>query len=188
MKPARRGWRSTARSTTTGSSARDSRRADISLRTRCDTEVVAHLFEERGRASLVDLEGMFGVAVWDDANGVLTLARDRLGIKPLYYTVLPDQIVFASELKALVEHPGVERRLDLVSLSQYLTHEYVPAPRSIFQNVHKLPAGHWLTYHEGRVDIGCYWDLRYGDRTASRPQRPLPSSRPRWIGWCATTW
>jgi asparagine synthase (glutamine-hydrolysing) len=140
------------------------------LRTRCDTEIIAHLFEERALASLVDLDGMFGVAVWDAANRVLTLARDRLGIKPLYYAVLPDQIVFASELKAMVEHPSVGRKLDLVSLSQYLAHEYVPAPRSIFEGVQKLPPGHWLTYREGRVEIGCYWNVRFGGRAGITPE------------------
>src|SRR5439155_1186526 len=90
---------------------------------------------------------------------------DRLGIKPLYYAVLPDQIVFASELRALVEHPAVERTLDLTALSRYLAHEYVPAPHSIFRGVRKLAAGHWLTYSDGRVKVEPYWDVRFqGDR------------------------
>ncbi|MGH7305043.1 MAG: asparagine synthetase B family protein, partial [Candidatus Rokuibacteriota bacterium] len=101
--------------------------------TQSDTEVIVHGYEERGLASLGDLEGMFAFALWDGPARTLVLARDRLGIKPLYYAALPDQIVFASELKALVEHPAIDRALDLTALSRYLAHEYVPAPASIFR-------------------------------------------------------
>jgi asparagine synthase (glutamine-hydrolysing) len=129
--------------------------------TRSDTEVIVHGYEERGLASLGDLEGMFAIAIWDAPARTLVLARDRLGIKPLYYAVLPDQIVFASELKALTEHPAIERTLDLTALSRYLAHEYVPAPHSIFRAVRKLPAGHWLTYTDGRVKLEPYWDVHF---------------------------
>jgi len=133
--------------------------------THSDTEVIVHGYEDRGLASLDDLEGMFAFAIWDAPARTLVLARDRLGIKPLYYAVLPDQIVFASELRALVEHPAVERTLDLTALSRYLAHEYVPAPHSIFRGVRKLAAGHWLTYSDGRVKVEPYWDVRFqGDR------------------------
>ena len=133
--------------------------------TRSDTEVIVHGYEDRGLASLDDLEGMFALAIWDAPARTLVLARDRLGIKPLYYAVLRDQIVFASELRALVEHPAVERTLDLTALSRYLAHEYVPAPHSIFRGVRKLAAGHWLTYSDGRVKVEPYWDVRFqGDR------------------------
>jgi asparagine synthase (glutamine-hydrolysing) len=130
--------------------------------TRSDTEVIVHGYEEHGVGVLRELEGMFGFAVWDDSTRTLVLARDRLGIKPLYYAVLPDQIVFASEIKAVLEHPAVDRALDVTSLSQYLAHEYVPAPRSIFKCVRKLPAGHWLTYRDGHVKVEPYWDVEYG--------------------------
>jgi len=133
--------------------------------TRSDTEVIVHAYEERGLASLGDLAGMFAFAIWDAPARTLVLARDRLGIKPLYYAVLPDQIVFASELKALLEHPAIERTLDLTALSRYLAHEYVPAPHSILRAVRKLPAGHWLTYTDGRVKLEPYWDVQFqGDR------------------------
>src|SRR5439155_403617 len=124
-------------------------------------------YEERGISSLGDLEGMFAIALWDAPARTLVLARDRLGIKPLYYALLADQIVFASELKALVDHPAVDRTLDLTALSRYLAHEYVPAPASIFRSIRKLPAGHWLTYTEGRVKIEPYWSLPF------RPDRTL---------------
>jgi asparagine synthase (glutamine-hydrolysing) len=129
------------------------------FRTRSDTEAIVHGYEERGLSSLGDLEGMFAVALWDAPARTLVLARDRLGIKPLYYAVLSDQIVFASELKALVEHPAIDRTLDLTALSRYLAHEYVPAPSSIFRSIRKLPAGHWLTYTDGRVKVEPYWTL-----------------------------
>ena len=129
--------------------------------TRSDTEVIVHGYEERGVASVGDLDGMFAVAIWDAPARTLLLARDRLGIKPLYYAVLPDQIVFASELKALLEHPAIERTLDLTALSRYLAHEYVPAPHSILRAVRKLPAGHWLTYTDGRVKLEPYWDVNF---------------------------
>jgi len=138
--------------------------------TRSDTEVIVHGYEERGLASLGDLEGMFAIAIWDAPARTLVLARDRLGIKPLYYAVLPDQIVFASELKALLEHPAIERTLDLTALSRYLAHEYVPAPHSILRAVRKLPAGHWLTYSDGRVKLEPYWDVHFRrDRVVEEP-------------------
>jgi asparagine synthase (glutamine-hydrolysing) len=127
--------------------------------TRSDTEVIVHGWEDRGLGVLDDLEGMFALALWEEATRTLVLARDRAGIKPLYYAVLPDQLVFASELRALLEHPAIDRRLDVASLSRYLAHEYVPAPHAILRQVRKLPAGHWLTYVEGRVKVEPYWDL-----------------------------
>jgi asparagine synthase (glutamine-hydrolysing) len=129
--------------------------------TRSDTEVIVHGYEERGLAALDDLEGMFAFALWDAPARTLVLARDRIGIKPLYYAVLPDQIVFASELKALVEHPAIDRTLDLTALSRYLAHEYVPAPGSIFRSIRQLPAGHWLTYTDGRVKVEPYWTVSF---------------------------
>jgi len=125
--------------------------------TRSDTEVIVHGYEEHGLASIAHLEGMFAIALWDTSARTLVLARDRLGIKPLYYAVLPDQLIFASELRALVEHPAIDRSLDLTALSRYLAHEYVPAPSSIFRSIRKLPAGHWLTYTGGRVKVEPYW-------------------------------
>ena len=129
--------------------------------TRSDTEVIVHGYEERGLAAVSDLEGMFAFALWDAPARTLVLARDRIGIKPLYYAVLPDQIVFASELKALVEHPAIDRTLDLTALSRYLAHEYVPEPASIFRSIRKLPAGHWLTYTDGRLKVEPYWTVSF---------------------------
>src|SRR5690606_19982034 len=109
-----------------------------------DTEIILHDYEEKGVECLADLNGMFAFALWDAAKQRLFLARDRMGKKPLYWTVREGQFIFASELKALLHHPAVERELDTESLAAYLAYEYVPAPRSIYKNVHKLEPGHFI--------------------------------------------
>ena len=107
--------------------------------TRTDTETVLHAYEEWGMDFGRRLRGMFATAIWDSTQEKLVLIRDRLGIKPLYYTQLPDgALVFGSELKAILEYPGVERNLEPQALDYYLTLEYIPAPYSIFQNIFKL--------------------------------------------------
>jgi len=131
------------------------------FRTRSDTETIVHAWEARGPDALDDLEGMFGLAVWNDATRTLVLARDRLGIKPLYYAVLPDGLVFASELKAMLEHPGISRELDMEALSAYLAHDWVPAPRSMLKSVRKLAPGHRLIYAGGEARVERWWDVRY---------------------------
>jgi asparagine synthase (glutamine-hydrolysing) len=145
--------------------------------TQSDTEVIVHGFEEHGLAMLDVLEGMFALAIWDAPTRTLVLARDRVGIKPLYYAVLPDQLVFASELTAIVEHPGIGRSLDLTSLSQYLAHEYVPAPQSILHGVRKLPAGHWLSYTDGRTKIEPYWDAHPSEYRTIGPDEAVAELR-----------
>lgn len=132
------------------------------FRTRADTEAIVHAWEVRGRDALEDLEGVFGLAVWHEPSQTLVLARDRLGVKPLYYALLPDQIVFASELGAMLAHPALPRELDLDGLSAYLAHEWVPAPQSIVRAVRKLPPGHRLIYTAGETKVEQWWDVRYG--------------------------
>jgi asparagine synthase (glutamine-hydrolysing) len=132
------------------------------FQTRSDTEAVVHAWEVRGRDALEDLEGVFGLAVWHEASQTLVLARDRLGVKPLYYALLPDQIVFASELKAMLAHPAISRELDVDALSAYLTHGWLPAPDSILRAVRKLPPGHRLVYAGGDTKLEQWWDVRYG--------------------------
>ena len=107
-----------------------------------DTEVIIHLYEERGVRCLERLNGMFAFALWDRSEKTLFLARDRIGKKPLHYSLCDGGIVFGSEIKALLKHPKVAREIDLGSLNKYLSFEYVPAPDTIFKNVKKLmPAG-----------------------------------------------
>ncbi|MFN3477056.1 MAG: asparagine synthase (glutamine-hydrolyzing), partial [Candidatus Methylomirabilales bacterium] len=136
------------------------------LTTRSDTEVILHLYEDEGEECLHRLRGMFAFALWDRKRRKLLLARDRVGIKPLYYLAHGDTLLFASELKALLCFKGWERTLDPEALLQYLTFLYIPTPLTIFKAVRKLEAGHRLIFEEGRVRIEPYWDLRFPDQKA----------------------
>src|SRR5262249_36317487 len=128
------------------------------FRSRTDTEVIIHLYEERELDAVSDLDGMFAFGLWDARRGRLVLVRDRMGKKPVYYTVAAGRLLFASEVKALLAHPDVARRLDLVALNQYLTFSNVPEPRTMFEGIHKLPAAHTLTCDaRGAVAVERYW-------------------------------
>jgi asparagine synthase (glutamine-hydrolysing) len=121
-----------------------------------DTEVLLHLLAQHGAAALSSLAGMFAFALWDRATRRLLLARDRLGIKPLYYRLLPDGIAFASELKALLllGTPQIDRG----ALRDFLFHGYVPAPKTIYAGIAKLPAAHTLVFADGRATVQRYWN------------------------------
>jgi asparagine synthase (glutamine-hydrolysing) len=121
-----------------------------------DTEVLVHLLAQHGAPALDRLVGMFAFASWDTRERRLLLARDRIGIKPLYYQLLPDGIAFASELKALLVLGRPE--IDPSAVRDYLFHGYVPAPKTIYRGIAKLPAGHTLTWQDGRVTIERYWN------------------------------
>ncbi len=126
--------------------------------TASDTEVIVHLWEDLGERCVERLRGMFALAVWDASRRTLLLARDRLGIKPLYYATTPHGVVFGSELKALLESPWIVRAVDRRAAALYLEHGYVPDPLSILDGVAKLPPGHTLTVRDGRiVDSRRYW-------------------------------
>ncbi len=128
------------------------------FRSRTDTEVIIHLYEERQLAAVEAIDGMFAIGLWDAARGRLVLVRDRMGKKPIYYTVAAGRLLFASEVKALLAHPDVARRLDLAALNQYLTFSNVPEPRTMFEGIHKLPAGHHLACDSrGDVTVERYW-------------------------------
>jgi asparagine synthase (glutamine-hydrolysing) len=139
---------------------RDLEGAGHRFRTRADTEVVVHGYEIHGDRVLDHLNGMFGLALWDARARRLLLARDRLGVKPLYWTAIPDGIAFASELKALLLHPAVERRFDPEALRQYLAWEYIPAPRTPFAGIHKMPAATLLAVDASGTRQEVYWRLR----------------------------
>jgi asparagine synthase (glutamine-hydrolysing) len=135
-----------------------------------DTESIVHAYEEYGADCLKQLRGMFGLAIWDDKRESLLLARDRVGKKPLYYTVTKNnQFVFGSELKSLLEHPEVDRKIDLDALDAYLTLGYVPDPVTIFQNVFKLPPGHQLLLDRSGIKVSQYWDFTF-EKTAIRSE------------------
>jgi asparagine synthase (glutamine-hydrolysing) len=121
-------------------------RSGHSFSTQGDTEVLVHLYEERGPAFVEELRGMFAIALWDKLERRLVLARDRFGIKPLHYRIAGGTLSFASELKALLRQPGVSRELDLDALEAYLAFNSIPAPLTIFREARKLPAGHMLIW------------------------------------------
>ncbi|PYS46494.1 MAG: hypothetical protein DMF68_19035 [Acidobacteria bacterium] len=130
--------------------------------THSDTESIVHAYEEYGPACVPLFRGMFALAVWDERERKLFLARDRAGKKPLYYTLTErGTLVFGSELKSLLEHPDVEREINMEALDAYLTLGYVPDPLSIFQDIYKLPPGHHLTFSGGALKVESYWDFPY---------------------------
>ncbi len=129
------------------------------FRSRCDTEVIVHLYEDYGDAFPSHLEGMFALGLWDAGRRRLLLVRDRMGKKPLYYRADGQRISFASELKALLADPAVPRRIDPRALSDYLTFQYVPCPRTIFSGIEKLPPASILSFHAGRTTVERYWVL-----------------------------
>jgi asparagine synthase (glutamine-hydrolysing) len=128
------------------------------FRSRSDIEVLVHAYEQWGVDFLTRLRGMFALALWDGNTGTLLAARDRAGEKPLYWTLTPRGLLLASEVKALLVRPEVTRELDPQAVDQFLTYEYVIAPRTILQGVHKLPPGHYLLYRDGKVSVHRYWD------------------------------
>ncbi|MBN1992337.1 MAG: asparagine synthase (glutamine-hydrolyzing) [Anaerolineae bacterium] len=140
--------------------------------TRSDTEAIVHAYEEFGDEFLQHLNGMFAFALWDTKNQRLLLARDRTGIKPLYYAKYDDALIFGSELKAVLAYPGLPRTIDLVALNEYLSFEYVPTPRTIFQGIAKLPPGHALSFAEGQTHIWQYWDFNLARSENIQPKRP----------------
>ena len=128
------------------------------FRSRTDTEVIIHSYETYGSACVEQMNGMFGLAIWDAGKQQLVLARDRMGKKPVYYYDDGNRLLFASELKAILTDPSVLRELDWTALGEYFALGYVPGSRSILKGVHKLLPGHTLTFHDGRATLRRYWD------------------------------
>ena len=126
-----------------------------------DTEVLPHLYEEFGDALVEKLNGMFAFALWDLRKKRLLIARDRFGEKPLYYGVFDEKLIFASEPKVLLQNPLVKAELNTDALRQYLSFDYVPAPRSIYKGISKLPSAHLLTLENGQVKTRRYWNLSF---------------------------
>ena len=132
-----------------------------SFRTRSDTEVIVHLYEEHGEGCFERLRGMFTIALWDEKARKLLLARDRVGKKPLFYLWDGRRIVFASEMKAILKAPGVPRDVDLEALSDYFSLAYIPAPKSIFKAVRKVRPAHYLAVSASGLTEKQYWDLSF---------------------------
>ncbi|MDD2804841.1 MAG: asparagine synthase (glutamine-hydrolyzing) [Elusimicrobiales bacterium] len=131
------------------------------FKTNSDTEVIVHLYEELGEACLQKLNGMFALAVWDARREELFLARDRAGIKPLFYADLNGSLYFASELRSLLAFPGMPRELDREALTDYLSFYYISSPRSIFKHIRRLPQGHCLKAGAGRAEVRPYWNYAF---------------------------
>jgi asparagine synthase (glutamine-hydrolysing) len=128
-----------------------------------DAEVVIYAYREWGLNALAMLNGMFAFAIWDARNNSLLLARDRLGIKPVYYADTPSGFAFASEIKAILEIPNFKREVDLESLNQFLSFLWTPDPDTLFSGVKKLPPGHFLVYQNGHAEVRQYWDLEFNE-------------------------
>lgn len=141
------------------------------FRTRSDTEVIVHAWEEWGERCVERFRGMFAFALWDENRQTLFLARDRLGVKPMYYALLPDGFaIFGSELKSLLTHDGLARHIDVQAIEEYFALGYVPEPRTIFSSAQKLPPAHTLRLARGEPPAQPreYWDVRFtGDLAIS---------------------
>jgi len=127
--------------------------------TRCDTEVILHLYEEYGTDCLRHLRGMFSFALWDERQRQLFCARDRLGVKPFFYSVTNGDFIFASGPAPLLRFPGFERAVDPRALDLYLTYQYVPSPLSIFAGMKKLSPAHYLVFKDGHLAVMRYWEV-----------------------------
>jgi asparagine synthase (glutamine-hydrolysing) len=139
------------------------------FRTTSDTETIVHAYEEYGVDCVARLHGMFGFAIWDSPRKRLLLARDRVGKKPLYYTRVDGDFLFASEIKSLLCHPRVKRQVDAQALADFLSVRYVPAPATLFKNIHKVQPGHWLLCEQDTFHEECYWDYTF----SKSEQRPV---------------
>jgi len=131
------------------------------FKTQTDTECIVHGYEEWGTKVVDELDGMFAFAIWDGRNHQLFLARDRMGKKPLYYFIDENRLIFASEIKAILQDPTVPKEIEPTSVSDYLSLLYVPAPKTIYRNIYKLPSGHWLRCKNRQTEIQQYWDIPF---------------------------
>jgi asparagine synthase (glutamine-hydrolysing) len=131
------------------------------FKTKSDTEVIVHLFEEYGHDCVQKLRGMFAFAIWDSLKKTLFLARDRVGIKPLYYYLGSDFLSFGSEIKAILADPAVRREIDPSIIDRFLTYYYVPGSQTLLRNIFKLDPGHFLLVQDGKIQIRSYWDLEF---------------------------
>ena len=141
------------------------------FRSRSDTEVLVHLYEELGPEMLRELNGMFAFALWDCRESRLLLARDRCGEKPLFYWQHDHGVAFASELKALLQVPGIPREVDPLAIDLFLTYQYIPHPYTIYRGIRKLPPGHFLCWKEGQVESGAYWNPHFQTEVEYQPAK-----------------
>ena len=152
-------------------------RADLlqkghSFRTNSDVEVLLHLYEEEGTRFLEKINGQFAFVIYDRNEKTLFLARDHFGVVPLYYTVVDGIFIFGSEIKSILQHPMVERAVDLTGLDQVLSFPGLVSPRTMFKNIHSLKCGHYMTVKDADIQITEYWDLVYPTQDEPVPDKP----------------
>ncbi len=136
------------------------------FRTRCDTEVIVHGWEEYGEKLIPMLRGMFAFVVWDTKTRTLAGARDYFGIKPFYYSLLPDgNLLFGSEIKSFLEHPAFRREVNPEALRPYLTFQYSATEETFFKGTFKLPAAHYFIFRDGKMETHRYWDVDFRTKT-----------------------
>ena len=146
------------------------------FRTESDTEVIAHAYEEYKEDCFRHFNGMFAIGIWDEKENRLILARDRLGKKPLYYSLINETFVFASELKAIMAFPSFSRRVDPVSFMKYLFYEFIPCPHTIFKDAKKIPAASYLIWDKKGSEVKQYWspfDSKRGEENLSEAEAEL---------------
>jgi asparagine synthase (glutamine-hydrolysing) len=140
------------------------------FRTKSDTEVIVHLYEEYGEKCVEKLRGMFAFAIWDDPQKALFVARDRVGIKPLYYWTDSKSLLFASEIKAILADKQVSRKISPQMIDRFLTFYYVPGDQTLLKDIHKLSPGSYLLVKDGKVQVRSYWDLHFEPSNLSLDQ------------------
>lgn len=138
-----------------------------------DTEVIIHLYEDLGVNCVDRLNGMFAFAIWDERSNKLFMARDRIGQKPLFYATNGRKFIFASEVKGILAEGSVNREIDFSAVHHYLSLRFIPAPQSMFMDIKKVPAGHYLTYHNGNIEIERYWDLYFSKKLKLKEEEYL---------------
>jgi asparagine synthase (glutamine-hydrolysing) len=143
--------------------------AGHTFRTQSDTETIVHLYEDEGLDFVQHLNGMFAIAIWDSRLRRLVLARDRIGQKPLVYHAQHDRLLFASELKSLLQVDGISREVDPGAIDEYLTYQYVPHPKTIFRGMNKLPPGHVAVFQDGKLDVRPYWQPNFSSEISIGP-------------------
>jgi len=134
------------------------------FKTNSDNEVIIHLYEEKKEKCVNDLRGMFGFAIWDEKEKMLFMARDRLGQKPLVYSLIGKDIIFSSEIKSLLLYPEIKKETDFEAMSDYLTYQAIPSPKTIFKNIKKLPPAHYLIWKNGNLKIERYWNVDFSKK------------------------
>ncbi|NOX35787.1 MAG: amidotransferase 1, exosortase A system-associated [Deltaproteobacteria bacterium] len=140
---------------------KDLEKAGHVFKTNSDTETIVHAYEQWGVEAIHKLRGMFALAIWDEKQQQMILARDRLGKKPLYYLLDDQRLLFGSEIKAILEHPKIDKQIDLTAFSDYLSLLYVPNPKTIYRSIKKIPPGHFAIIKKDHFSLQKYWDLSF---------------------------